>query len=474
MAYIQGENRSQVTLFPEAMDDYIAADHLVRVIDAFVERQDLAELGFTKTRPAATGRPGYDPRVMLKLYVYGYFNQIRSSRKLEREASRNLELMWLLGKLAPDFKTIADFRKDHGKGIQGLFRSFTRFCAGQGLITGELVGIDGSKFRAVNSKARNDNRKKLERHLAALEAKGNQYLEALARIDAEEADQRPPDAETLRTAMHALEERKNDVKARQKALEESGEKQLSRTDPDSRAMRSGTGQNMIGYNVQMCVDHAHKMIVSMDPVQDGNDRQQLAAQAKGARDILGKDTLEVVADRGYASGEQFEQCEAAGITAYVPPVKSPDNGAHFSRDAFTYDASTDSYRCPADQTLICHATSRSHGRETRRYTTAACSSCPLKAQCTDNVRGRTLTRETHTAATERMRERMQAHSEMTQTRKALVEHPFGTIKRSLNQSYFLMKRLPHVRTEISLSALIYNLKRAITELGTKALLQALA
>ncbi|MDN5939937.1 MAG: IS1182 family transposase [Salinisphaera sp.] len=456
------------------MDDYIAEDHLVRVIDVFIERQNLDELGLEDARPAATGRPGYDPRAMFKLYVYGYFNQVRSSRKLEREAGRNLELMWLLGKLKPDFKTIADFRKDRGKAIQGLFRAFTRFCMGQGLITGELVGIDGSKFRAVNSKARNDNAKKLEKHLAALEAKGKQYLEELERTDAEEAGQTTPDAETLRAAITTLEARKDVVKARQKALQDSNQKQLSHTDPDSRAMRSGMGQNMIGYNVQTSVDSAEKMIVSVEPVQDGNDRQQLASQAEQVKHILGQATLSVVADRGYDSGEQLERCEQAGITAYVPPAKPPQRDSEkFSRDAFTYNADADTYQCPANQTLTYQSTSHSGNRQVRRYTTDACLECALKAQCTSDTRGRTVTRDLQTAARERAKARMAAHPEMMQTRKCLVEHPFGTIKRHLNQSYFLMKGLPNVRTEISLSALVYNLKRAINVIGARAMLQAM-
>ncbi len=474
MGYIRGSNRNQVTLFPESLDDYIPADHLVRVIDAFIDRQDLRLLKFQRAVAADTGRPGYDPADLLKLYVYGYFYRTRSSRLLEREAQRNLELIWLLKKLAPDFKTIADFRRDNGAGIQNLFRAFTRFCMGQGLITGALVAIDGSKFAAVNSKARNVSAAKLEQHLQALDARGRAYLAELDQNDQAEAAEQAPTAERIRTALKAIADKKVDVQARQVALQASGEKQLSTTDPDSRAMRSGSGHAVIGYNVQIAVDSAHKLIVDATPTSDCNDRHQLAVQALAVKELLGVETLDVVADKGYANGADYAQCQAHGITAYVPEIRSTPSPDHFGSDRFAYDAGTDCYRCPAGQRLHYRSTSQQQGRAVRRYKTDACGSCPLREQCTGDRRGRSIARAPFAEAVEAMAARTAARPERVQQRKCLVEHPFGTLKRAMNHGYFLTRRLPKVTTEIRLSALCYNLKRTMNILGGKAMMQALA
>lgn len=318
MGFIGGESRDQSSMFPARRDDYVGADHPIRVIDRYVEVQDLRALGFARFEAAATGRPGYDPRLMLKLYVYGYLHRVSSSRRLESEASRNVELMWLLGKLVPDFKSIADFRRDNGVALRSLCRSFSLFCVSQGLMKGELIAIDGSKFAGVNHRGRNFSAERLAQRLAVLDAKIAAHLEAMDRHDADEAST-APDAEAVRQALSQLQARKTELEGHQQALKQTGATQVSLTDPDARAMRGGTGGGgLVGYNVQTAVDAAHKLIVTFEVTQDGNDRNQLSRQARAAQEILGVKTLTVVADAGYANGAELPACEAAGITAYVP------------------------------------------------------------------------------------------------------------------------------------------------------------
>lgn len=478
MGYIEGASREQVTMFPPTLDDYVGPAHLVRVIDLYVERQDLATLGFERSAPAPSGRPGYDPRLMLKLYLYGYLNRVRSSRRLEQEARRNVELLWLLGRLAPDFKTIADFRGDNGAAIRALCRAFSVFCVQQGLMAGELIAIDGAKFAGVNHKGRNFDAKKLAARRAALEKRIAAYLAQLDAADATEAaGPAAPDRAAIEAALEALTARRDELKVRARALRASGERQVSLTDPDARAMKSGGGGAVVGYNVQISVDAAHRLIVGFEVTNDGNDRNQLARQAKAAKDLLKVERLEVVADAGYAHAAQYAECETAGITPYVPDCAGHSAAQHrrFGREHFVYDARHDQYRCPAGQTLTHASTPRRAGHRVRVYRTAACAGCRLRAQCTSDARnGREITRVPNAEATEAMRERIKAYPDKLKQRKALVEHPFGTLKRTWGHGYFLLKRLPKVTTEMSLSVLCYNLRRVMNILGTEVLMQKLA
>lgn len=474
--YIQGQSRDQGSLLPGLLDDYVGEAHLVRVIDRYIECQDMRSLGFERFEPAATGRPGYDPRLMLKLYLYGYLNRVRSSRRLESESGRNVELMWLLGKLSPDFKSIADFRRDNGLAVRALCREFSVFCIRQGLIKGDLVAIDGSKFAGVNHKGRNFNADKLTKRLTALDEKIAAYLKELDANDAADTSGPPPDQAAVHKALKALEARKNQLQSHQQTLTASGERQISLTDPDARAMKSGGGGAVVGYNVQTAVDATHKLIVNFQITNDGNDRNQLAVQAQAVKSLLGVEHLEVVADAGYADGEQYTQCQESGITAYVPACPSNNNEHRglFGKQRFAYDATADTYHCPAGETMIFRGTSLHGGQNIRLYRTPACEGCALRNQCTDNKRqGRVITRSPHAAAVEAMTNRIKEHSDKIKRRKEIVEHPFGTIKRTMNQGYFLTRRIPKVTTEMSLTVLCYNLRRVINILGAKGMMQSL-
>jgi transposase len=476
MGYIESESREQVTMFPARLDDYVGEAHLARVVDRFIELQDLRELKFERFEPAATGRPGYDPRLMLKLYLYGYLNRVRSSRRLETEATRNVELMWLLGKLAPDFKSIADFRRDNGEAIRRLCREFTLFCVRAGLIKGELIAIDGSKFAGVNHKGRNLNDQKIAERLRRLDEKIGEYLKQLDANDQAEADQARPDDSAVRAALKLLEQRKAELLVHRQALAASGEKQISLTDPDTRAMKSGAGGAVVGYNVQMAVDAEHKLIVDFEATHDVNDRNQLARQALAVKTLLGADALAVVADAGYAHGAQYAKCEQAGITAYVPECPTHNNEARglFGKQRFVYDPVADHFHCPAGQTLAYASTATRAGKLVRLYRTPACASCALRAQCTRAQEGgREIARVPFADATDAMVARAQNHPDILRRRKEIVEHPFGTIKRAMNQGYFLLKRFPKVTTEMSLTVLSYNLRRVMNILGAKNLIQAL-
>lgn len=476
MGYIGGESRDQEAMFPARLDDYVGEADVARVVDRFIDLQDLRALELRRFEPASTGRPGYDPRLMLKLYLYGYLNRIRSSRRLETEAKRNVELMWLLGKLAPDFKSIADFRRDNGAAISRLCREFTLFCVRAGLIKGDLVAIDGSKFAGVNHKGRNLNEKKIAERLRRLDEKIAEYLQQLEINDQAETGTAVPDAAAVHAALELLEARKTELRAHQQALAASGEKQISLTDPDARAMKSGSGGTLVGYNVQMAVDAEHKLIVTFEATHDINDRGQLVHQAETVKDLLQAETLTVVADAGYAHGEEYAKCEEAGITAYVPECDTHNNEDHglFGKQRFAYDPQTDQYRCPAGASLHHVSTSDPYGRPTRIYRTSACKGCTLRNLCTTSKRaGRQIMRMPHADAVDRMRDRVRAHPDVIKRRKELVEHPFGTIKRTLNQGYFLTKGFAKVTTEMSLTVLSYNLKRVINILGAQKLMEAL-
>ena len=468
--FIQGEDRTQATLFPERLDDYVAEDSPVRVIDVFIDELDLAGLGF-RTEPNDTGRPAYHPSSMLKLFVYGYLNQVQSSRRLEREAQRNVELMWLTGRLAPDFKTIADFRRDNGEAIRRVCRQFVILCRNLNLFRDAFVAIDGSKFKAVNNRDRNFTRAKMKRRLAEVDAAIERYLQQLA-----EADRREPAADKtqrLEDKIAALKQEMVRLKKVEARMLSSPGQQISLTDPDARSMNH-RGSGLVGYNVQSAVDTRHHLIVAHEVTNVGSDRRQLTRMAQQAKTALAVEELGVVADRGYYRSQELKACEDDGIVPYVPNSCTSNNQARgqFGRDAFRYIAAEDEYECPAGQRMARRLTSEERGMMLHRYWSDRCGDCHLKAQCTTGKQRR-VTRWEHEAVVDRARQRLQDRPDMMRRRRATVEHPFGTIKAWMGSTHFLSRTLPQVKTEMSLHVLAYNLKRAINLVGTKPLMEAM-
>jgi len=477
MDYIEGSNRNQLILFPQSLDEYISEDNPVRFIDAFVESLDLKELGFRHSVLQETGRPPYHPSVLLKLYVYGYINRIRSSRLLEKEANRNVEVIWLTGKLAPDFKTIANFRRYNRKAIQKVCRSFTRFCRELDLFGGELVAIDGSKFKAVNNRGRNFTDRKLKRALRDIDKKIDAYLQELDENDAKEPEERKLTADELKKKIKALQERMKKYKGLQKQMEESGEMQISLTDPDSRSMPVGGGRTTdVAYNVQMSVDEKNKMIVDHEVTNEVTDRSLLSQMSERAKEALGVEELDVLADMGYYDGQQVKECIEEGITPYIPKADTSANRklGLFTKDDFRYDPEQDCDWCPAGQELTFRFQTTEKGRVRRYYATAACAKCALKDQCTHSKQGRRISRWEYEVVLEEMERRVNANLEKVKLRKQLAEHPFGTIKHHWNQGHFLMRKLPNVESEMSLSILVYNIKRTINILGIPRMMKALS
>jgi transposase len=468
--FIQGEDRQQATLFPESLDEYVAEDSPVRVIDVFVDDLDISGLGF-RTETAATGRPAYHPRTMLKLYIYGYLNRVQSSRRLEREAQRNVEVMWLTGRLAPDFKTIADFRRNNGEAIRLVCREFVMLCRKLNLLAGAFVAIDGSKFKAVNNRDKNFTRAKMKRRLADVEASIERYLSELS-----EADHREPaaeDTERLEEKVAKLREEMSRLKKLEARTLEAPDKQISLTDPDARSMNS-RGSGIVGYNVQVAVDTENHLIVEHEVTNVGSDRQQLTRMADKAREAIGTQSLDVVADRGYYRAEELQSCEQAGINAYVPKPETSRNKAkgQFDRSDFRYIADDDEYECPAGERLVRRTTTQDGGRVTHRYWTSVCPRCPMKSQCTDGIERR-VSRWEHEDVLERAQARLDEYPDAMQLRRSTAEHPFGTLKAWMGVTHFSMKRLKHVSTEMSLHVLAWNMKRAINLLGTRRLIAAI-
>jgi transposase len=477
MDFIRGASRNQVILFPETVEDYITEDNPVRFIDAFAASLDLAELGFTHATPAETGRPAYDPADLLRLYLYGYLNRVRSSRMLERETKVNLEVMWLLGKLRPDFKTVADFRRDNLKAIKAVCREFTLLCKKLKLFGGELVAIDGSKFKAVNNRRRNFNEARLTKAIQAMEEKIDGYLNELDQADAAETDpeEPPPSGAELREKIETLEQRKAKYQALKQELKESGAKQVSMTDRDARSMVMHHGSTEVGYNVQTVVDEQHQLIVAHEVTNDPTDHAHLAEMALRAKETLGVEQLEVVADMGYYDGAEVKQCAEAGITTYIPKPLTSVNQKRglFTKQDFVYDEGKDCYLCPAGEELSYRYESFELNRQIRYYATSKCLGCPLRSKCTTNQRGRRISRWVDEKLLEEMARRVRARPEIMRRRQQLSEPPFGTIKRAMGHGYFLMRGLPKVGAEMSLTVLSYNLKRVVNLIGVKKMIEAL-
>jgi transposase len=473
LSFIKGTPRSNVLLFPEAIDDYVSGDNPVRFIDAFVDNLDLSQLGFYRTTPAHTGRPAYSPSDLLKLYIYGYINRTRSSRLLERECSRNLELLWLMRKLTPDFKTIADFRKDNALAIKRVCREFTLLCKRLELFGGEFVAIDGSKFKAQNSKRRNFTRERLDKAIKEIDEKINDYLDELDEADEQEAEVNAPTAEQLKEKIEQLRKRKLNHESIQKQLEESGESQISLTDADSRRMKVNQGTDVC-YNLQTVVDHKHKLIVEHEVTNQPTDQAQLSKMALRAKQVLEVEELEVVADRGYYDGAEVKKCEEAGITVYVAKQQTSANRklGLFTKEDFRYDSQKDCYRCPAGKELGYKRDSFELGRQIRYYSTNECRTCEIKPQCTRNKRVRRITRWVDEAILERMSERVRVNPQKMKKRKELAEHPYGTMKRGMASGYFLMIGIKKVGAEMSLTVLGYNIKRVMNILGVRKMIEA--
>jgi len=468
--FIQGEDRSQATLFPERLDDYVAEDSACRVIDVFLDDLDLSGLGF-KTEPNDTGRPAYHPSTMLKLFVYGYLNRVQSSRRLEREAQRNVELMWLTGRLAPDFKTIADFRKDNGVAIRLVCREFVMLCRKLNLFANAFVAIDGSKFKAVNSRDRNFTRAKMKRRLAEVDASIERYLGQLTAADqAEPADDK---SRTLEDKIAAMRKEMARLKKLEARMLDAPDKQVSLTDPDARSMKT-RGIGIVGYNVQTAVDTKHHLIVAHEVTNEGSDRRQLANMAKQAKSVIATEALTAVADRGYYRSEELRDCEAANITTYLPKPQTSGNQAkgQFGRDAFHYIAQDDEYECPAGQRLVRHGSLQDKGRTLHRYWASGCRQCPLKAQCTSG-KERRMSRWEHESVLEEAQARLDRSPDAMRIRRSTVEHPFGTLKAWMGSTHFLTKTHDRVSTEMSLHVLAYNMKRMMNIMGTKPLMEAI-
>lgn len=473
--FIEGADRGQSTLLPECLDDWVDESNPVRFIDAFVDSLDLKELGFAGLDPAETGRPAYHPAVHLKLYVYGYLNRVHSSRRLEREAGRNLEVMWLLQRLAPDFKTIADFRKDNGAAIKKVCARFIEVCRKLGLLQKASVAIDGSKFKAVNNRDKNFTKAKVERRRKQLEESVSRYLSQLDTADLQENTT----AITLKRIrlkdkLGKLHEEMEKLDAIEKRMLAAPDEQISLTDPDSRSMAtSGRGSGVVGYNVQTAVETEHHLIIAHEVTNVGNDTAHLASMAEQAKEVLGVDKLEAVADRGYFDGEQILSCDRAGIEVTLPkPQRSGSKAAgRFGKQDFAYLADENAYRCPAGEKLRYHHSVRDNGQKFGRYWTTACGECVLKPRCT-TAQQRVISRWENEHVLEAAQQRLDLNPDAMRTRREVVEHPFGTLKMRMGATHFLCKTLPKVATEMALCVLGYNLTRVINIVGVEKMMEA--
>lgn len=461
---------------PQALDDYIGEDNPVRVIDLFVDELNLGELGFEGNAPAATGRPGYHPSLLLKIYLYGYLNRIQSSRRLEREAQRNLELIWLTGRLAPDFKTIADFRHDNGKGIRNVCKRFVEMCRQLDLFSQAMVAIDGSKFKAVNNRDKNFTPHKLEQRIKQIDESIERYLNVLETADRTQPIEAEAKTKDLKAKLDRLKKQMDYLKEIGERLKQQPDEQLSLTDPDARSMAtSGRGTGMVGYNVQAAVDTKHHLIVAHEVTNLGHDRTQLANMAIQSRDATGIEKLEVIADRGYFKGPEILKCEEAGITPFVPKTMTSDNKAQgrYDKRDFVYLTDENAYRCPAGERLTYRHSSIEDGlRIDSYYNGSACKECRLKSQCTTS-KERRVRRWEHEAVLDAMQARLDRNPGRMKQRRCTVEHVFGTLKFWMGSAHFLMKRLEHVGTEMCLHALSYNFRRVINILGIDEMMKAI-
>ncbi len=475
MTHLTGPDRAQTLLLPELLDEYVGSENPVRFIDAFVDGLDLAVAGFTRVNPKMTGRPGYAPKDLLKLYIYGYLNRVRSSRRLEAETHRNIEVIWLLRHLKPDFKTIADFRRLNCKAFRPIFRRFVLLCRQLDLFGRELLAVDGTRIKAVNNKDRNFTRASLTKFIELADAKLDDYLRRLDQSDAAESKTGGSRVKNLAEKIAAIRERRTRCEDMLAQLGRTGEDQISLTDPDSRAMAAHT-HVAVGYNVQVAVDTKHKLIVEQQVTNQVVDMGLLTQTAVPAKEVLGVETIEVVADKGYFKIEDIEACEKAGMVPYVPrPQRGPSVRAGlFRKDEFQYDEVSDSYLCPAGQRLHPYSSSLLRGLKKINYVNKlTCDDCKIRSQCTGG-KFRAVSRLENEAVLDRMQARIAKRPSVLDRRRETVEHPFGTIKQWMNQGAFLMRGLEKVRAEFSLTALAYNLRRTLNLVGFTELMAGLA
>jgi transposase/IS5 family transposase len=466
MAHISGHDRSQTLLLPEAVEDYVGPDNPVRFIDAFVDGLDLTAAGFACVTAKPTGRPGYPPKDLLKLYIYGYLNRVRSSRRLEAETHRNIEVIWLLRHLKPDFKTIADFRADNRNAFRPVFRQFVLLCRELDLFGRELLAVDGTRIKAVNNKDRNFTRASLAKFIELADAKLDDYLQRLDQSDTTESKTGGSRVKNLAEKIAAIRERRTRCMDMLAELDRTGEDQISLTDPDSRAMAAHT-RVAVGYNAQVAVDTKHKLIVEQQVTNQVVDMGLLAQTTEPAKELLGVATIAVVADKGYFKIEDIEACEKAGIVPYVPrPQRGPSVKAGlFRKDEFSYDSASDSYVCPAGRRLHPYSSSLLRGLKKTNYVNKlACDDCAIRSRCTGG-KFRAVSRLENEAVLDRMQARLAKRADVLDRRREAVEHPFGTIKQWMNQGAFLMRGLEKVRAEFSLTALAYNLRRVLNIVG---------
>ena len=476
--FIEGLDRSQTSILPACIDDYVGSDNAVRAIDAFVGMLNLGTLGF-QIMPEVTGRPGYHPATMLKIYLYGYLNQVQSSRRLERECARNLELIWLTGQLKPDFKTIADFRRDNGVAIRKVCQQFVALCRDIDLLDASIVAIDGSKFKAVNSKAKSFTREKLRRRLGEIDEAISRYLGELDRADEvlDKTGMVMPEARISRVnkkLTHFKKEADN-LRTIERRMDATGETQVSLSDPDCRAMATTSKQpRVVGYNVQSVVETKHHLIVAHEVTNHGYDRDALSMMARAAKDVMARETIEAVADKGYYSGEEIVAAEKAGVAVTVPKPNTSNAGAagRFDKADFVYMPEEDTYICPAGERLTYHFTSELDGKMMRSYWTTACERCPVKSKCTTG-KERRVRRWEHEAILDRVQKRLDDDPGKIPLRSKTVEHPFGTIKAWMGATHFKMKTMKHVATEMALHVLAYNMMRVTAILGVPGLLKAM-
>ena len=473
--FIEGQDRTQSILLPECLDDFVDEDNPVRVIDAFVDELDLAALGFESVQPEATGRPAYHPSVLLKIYIYGYLNRVQSSRRLEREAQRNMELMWLAGRLAPDFKTIANFRKDSGKAIRNVCSQFIVLCRNLNLFSQAVVAIDGGKFKAVNNQDKNLTKGKLRARLEQIEANIAKYLAALDTADRQEPDVAAARIPRLKEKIASMRSRLKELRQQEIQLPNEPDQQISITDPDSRSMAThGKGTGVVGYNVQTAVDTKHHLIVAHEVTNTGSDRAQLANMSIKARSCMGKEDFAVIADRGYFKGEEILKCQQAGIEVLIPKPTTSNAKAEgrFDKADFVYMVKDDEYRCPAGQRAILRMVREERGLMIRTYWSSACPQCSIKAKCTPSDYRR-ISRWEHERVLEDVQRRLDHTPDAMSIRRRTVEHVFGTLKYWMGSTHFQTRRFERVSTEMSLHILAYNLRRFISIFGITGAIEAM-
>jgi transposase len=482
--HVNGTHRDQTVLFPNTIDQYVEKENPIRFIDAFVDSLNQEKLGFKHSIPADTGRPSYNPSDLLKLYLYGYLNQVRSSRKLEKECHRNVEVMWLMKKLAPDHKTIADFRKENVDCIKGVFKEFVYLCRSLDLYGAQLVAIDGTKFKAVNSRSNNLNEKAVALRLKKTEEKIAEYLKEMDQNDtADSPEDESIKIDGLNEKIGKLEEEKQRYEQIQNQMKATGQREVSLVDPDSRLMRVDSQRLEVGYNIQTSVDAKRHLIVDFDVINNSTDHHQLVKDAMAAKQMLDVDQLDVVSDKGFYVEKDLRDCEAEGLRVFmpIPAVVNPHMRfgvpePEFYTDLFAYDSVRDVYTCPAGWEMGFWKRS-SKGKDVggRLYRTRSCFFCSLRERCTRNKRGRIIYRSEYEGSVERLRARLESSEgkRNLRLRRMLVEHPFGTMKRAFNQGYLLLKGLRKVKGEVGFTMLAYNMRRAINILGVGLLIALL-